>query len=80
MAYRFALYEIVGGSDLPPGAWRGSKTPLGGDANRGFRPGLNTGLESGAHPGAARGALERAHHGQRNRPEQIECAATLVGA
>jgi len=44
-----------------------------------FGQGCRTGLESGAHPGAARRALERAHDGQRNRAEQIECAATLVG-
>ena len=53
--------------------------PGTGTQTAAFGQGCRTGLESGAHPGAARRALERAHDGQRNRAEQIECATTLVG-
>ena len=44
-----------------------------------FGQGCRAGPESGAHAGSARRALERARDGQRNRPEQIERATTLVG-
>ena len=61
------------------GLGRTQRRPWTGTQTAAFGQGCRTGLESGAHPSAARRTLERAHDGQRNRAEQIERAATLVG-
>ena len=66
---RWAARGLEGLKDAPG---RGRKPQLSARA-------VGRALSLGAHPGAARRALERAHDGQRNRAEQIECAATLVG-
>ena len=66
---RWAAKGLEGLQDAPG---RGRKPRLSPKA-------VGRALESGAHAGSARRTLERAHDGRRNRPEQIERAATLVG-